>query len=223
MSTKLRCEAPVGSGAPGIVCSVEEPKARTKKKPDAHVVILTGRGGSFGCLHCGAEYKGALPAPVSIVVAASKAFNKDHRRCRLRSEGAYCPSCLRTGHGAEACPLLEVATIEQWLCGPDTGISSRAIVGAIVGSGYLRWNGGQIDASTPRDPSDFGRCHRLLKRFPRLRPSLHIVAEKHPEWAPLVREWDLLTSTFERESRAGTNAPETYALIQKLNAEGGAR
>jgi len=193
--------------------------ARAKKTD--HIVMHMGKGGRLGCLHCGQNYTAALPAPVDIVIAAGKAFEKAHVRCRKPASGLRCAHCLQMGHEPTACPELDVKTIAEWLKGPDTGTSSRTIVAAIHGS----WGWGGVErGSVPCDPDDFGRCHRLLERFPELRADFPTVATKYPEWAPFVREWPKLEALYREEVPTGTGAaPKLYAAMKKCSAEAGLR
>ena len=101
----------------------------------------------------------------------------------------------------------------DWLMAGDTGISSKAILAVMEGTRPPSWPG------TPSDPSDFGRCHRLLEHFPHYRVRLHEVVTAHPEWTGLVREWDSLTALYLEEIPSGT-APRLYARMQELNDEG---
>lgn len=82
-------------------------------------------------------------------------------------------------------------TPNDWILGNDMGISSRTIWAVMMGEGPPHWHG------TPSDPDDFGRCWRLLARFPEWRRRLPEVAERHPEWSGLVREWDRLSRMYE--------------------------
>src|SRR6516164_3966881 len=53
----------------------------------------------------------------------------------------------------------------RWLEGVDTGISSETIWRTLTGET-------PSDTDVPCDPSDFGRCYRLLKIMPEWRPRL---------------------------------------------------
>jgi len=52
----------------------------------------------------------------------------------------------------------------------------------------------------PRDANDFGRCVRLLLRFPLWRARLPEIAAKIPEWDGLCREWERLTEMWTAKS-----------------------
>jgi hypothetical protein len=108
----------------------------------------------------------------------------------------------------------------EWIIGNDTGISSKNIWTVATGLPlydmpyYYR-------GMTPADPSDFGRCYRLLKCFKNPDEVMAKVAERFPNWKPLVREWKTLTQMYETAvSSPEGRAPEMYNLMQKLNEEG---
>lgn len=101
----------------------------------------------------------------------------------------------------------------EWMMGPDTGISSKTICAVMTGCDTTgMW------CDVPHDPSDFGRCYRLLKLFPEWRPRLGEVAERFKEWGPLVAAWDELTALY-KEGVAGT-CSKLYARMQTLIDEG---
>ena len=104
----------------------------------------------------------------------------------------------------------------EWFAGPDTGVSSKVIWLVMMGMPVQLLGPGLPDP--PQDPSDFGRCYRLLNRFPEWRQRLPEVVEKYPRWGPMVREWPKLTEMYEAAvaSESG-DAPEMFKLMQKLN------
>ena len=98
----------------------------------------------------------------------------------------------------------------RWFCGGDTGISSQTIWSVMTGYRVER-------VGHPSDPSDFGRCYRLLKLFPEWRARLGEGTAAHPSWISLVAHWDELTSLYEEELKNGTGlAPKLYARMQEL-------
>lgn len=107
-------------------------------------------------------------------------------------------------------------TPRDWIIGRDTGLSSMTIWEFMTGLPVWelhRWSG----LHTPRDPSDFGRCYRLLQHFPEWRSRLPEMAEAKPEWAPLVAAWDELVALYEEELPSG-RAPKLYERMQELHA-----
>ena len=54
-------------------------------KPNTdHVVLIEN---VFTCKHCGARYPIALPCPINVMVAASRAFVVDHAYCKKQEAG----------------------------------------------------------------------------------------------------------------------------------------
>lgn len=103
---------------------------------------------------------------------------------------------------------------EQWIVGRDTGISSRTIWAVMMGVTPERpW--------VPCDPSDFGRCFRMLSVIPGWRERLPEVAAQYPRWAPLVERWRELEELYVEElQRPDRMAPKLYKRMQELIAAG---
>jgi hypothetical protein len=182
-----------------------------------HVIINAGAGGRFDCLHCGESYSPTYPVPVDLLSSMMKSWAGTHNRCKVGAKGIACHHCMGFGHAAKDCEQLNPASPQDWLDGPDTGISSKTIFSVMTGRGVL----GAFGPSVPWDQDDFGRCHRLLKLFPEWRKRLGEVAERHPTWAGLVREWDTLSALYEEEEPSG-RAPRCYQRMQELLRESGA-
>ena len=108
-------------------------------------------------------------------------------------------------------------TPETWIVGRDTGISSRTIW-AVMMHAVPRVHH-PFDFNVPQDPADFGRCYRLLHYFPEWRKRLFEVGEKFPEWKPMIREWDILESIFERDAPTG-KSDDLFYRLQELIKEG---
>lgn len=99
----------------------------------------------------------------------------------------------------------------DWLVSRHTGISSTCIFAFMIGA-----TPSSLSRKTPSDPSDFGRCHRLLLCFPEWHARLSEMAQAVPDWAPLIREWDSLTLMYINHD--GTSA--MYKRMQQLIEEG---
>ena len=78
---------------------------------------------------------------------------------------------------------------KDWFRSTDTGISSNTIFGVMTGT-LIAWTG------YPADPADFGRCYRLLAKFPEWRPRMQEVSKEYPNWERLVNNWDNLESLY---------------------------
>ncbi len=99
-----------------------------------------------------------------------------------------------------------------WLTSGDTGISSKTIWSVLMPHKINEW---YWHPDVPQDPSDFGRCYRLLKVMPAWRERLPEVAAVYPEWKPFVDAWDELTELYEKEFPTGV-AGKLYERMQKL-------
>lgn len=145
-----------------------------------------------------------LPAPIGEIytkcgMKLRKGMSKRHL-IAMHAASATCVPCaavvaaeLQVKRHERGPVPKNLSAYYDWADGPDSGISSRTIVRAITGAHVLeRW-----EPSPPWDDDDFGRCSRVLKRFPELRPQLHKVAEAHPAWRTLVDAWDELEALYE--------------------------
>lgn len=129
-----------------------------------------------------------------------------------------CPGCLqamlRELRDADVPKGDEAAA---WLAGDDTGISSKTIWHVMTGKPMP----GLFPPDTPKDPADFGRCFRLFEQFPQWYARFGEVADRYPEWRPLVDTWAELAEMYER-AVAAKGAEQTrlskamYARMKKL-------
>ena len=99
-----------------------------------------------------------------------------------------------------------------WLKSWDTGMSSETIWRVMMGETPSR-------PSIPYDPSDFGRCYRLLKTVPSWRGRMAEMGQ-FKAWKPFVEAWDELTALYEDElKRADGMAPRTYIRLHEVRGE----
>lgn len=115
----------------------------------------------------------------------------------------------------------DIPKLGDWLLAGDTGVSSETMaaiaLGATVASSTRRWGLGDA----PHDPSDFGRCYRLVQAVPSIRQDFERIAQAVPAFRAILREWDGLCAIYLRDLPTGESA-ELYARITALRAEGGA-
>jgi len=106
----------------------------------------------------------------------------------------------------------------EWFCSDDTGMSSEAIAAHMWGANSRlkcrdMW-------CAPSDPSDLGRCLRLLKLFPEWKPRIHEMKSYGKEWTFFVDHFAELEKSMTDEVgifwEKGRSAPKTYELMQKL-------
>jgi hypothetical protein len=149
-------------------------------------------------------------------------FKKAKKGARLVPDSAYtdcdCVGCLQQLihelklQAAMPPSATEPTAIDEWIASGDTGISSETIWHVLSGRPFPRH---QFRPSTPMDPADFGRCHRLLEKIPAWRARLPEVAVKYPGWSALVGAWDELTALYLEELPTG-RGPKLYDRMQAL-------
>lgn len=109
----------------------------------------------------------------------------------------------------------------RWIVGEDTGTSSIAIWSVMMGV-----HTSSSRHCTPSDPSDFGRCVRLLKLIPEWEDNLdklrvidfdrNINGVKYPKvWSSFVDNYWKMKRLYIQESNLG-QAPKLYKLMHSL-------
>lgn len=96
----------------------------------------------------------------------------------------------------------------EWFLSGDTGVSSKAIVAHLTG-----FNKTGEFSDYPSDPSDFGRCHRLLNSVPEFRQRINEMSNRSRQWAVLVEHWDELTTLLLDDY------PDMYKRMKQILAE----
>lgn len=93
----------------------------------------------------------------------------------------------------------------------DTGISSKSLAAEFLGIDYK-------DRHAPRDPSDLGRCLRLIAAVPSIRGCVDTLALKNESWAKAALAWDIISNLMIAEvgisCEKGTSAPKTYLAMK---------
>lgn len=97
----------------------------------------------------------------------------------------------------------------NWLMGDDTGASSKALASKLMGADRKHFD-------HPHDPSDFGRCHRLMQAVPEFRSRLHEMSTCGPYWKALVARWDEIEAWYVEETAEGPHADQTYKLMKSI-------
>lgn len=112
------------------------------------------------------------------------------------------------------------AAVVKWLLGTDTGASSRAIVAWMErDTEYDPEDHRYHAANYPHDPSDLGRCIRLLNIAPDYRARIAEMGLICPEWNALASEWAsleyrYLSNAFDKELQWTA----TYSRMRELLA-----
>ena len=103
----------------------------------------------------------------------------------------------------------------KWLMDGERGTSSNTIFRTLAGikPEPEDWS------SHPHDPADLRRCRLLLEQVPEFAPRIVEMAAVSPQWAGLVKFWELLCRTMDDECdwRNGKgHAANTYEIMQEI-------
>lgn len=180
------------------------------EKQEVTHIVLGGSGlepAGLVCLHCGQSHKIAYPIDLVMMAGTIELFGRLHRDCK--------PQPNPEAQAREDAKALKPTTPHEWIMGPDTGMSSITIWTVLGGYSFPDYK----HPAVPLDPDDFGRCYRLVKRIAGWEARLPEVAEKYPEWKPLVENWAILCALYEEELPTG-QAPKLAALMQRLQGAG---
>ena len=105
----------------------------------------------------------------------------------------------------------------KWLLSEDTGLSSEAICRHML-------IGKQRYADYPSDPSDIGRCFRLLALIPEWESRICEMAAYGAAWISLSEQWQQIKQCMEDEVgidwTKGDRASKTYDLMKAVQADG---
>lgn len=100
----------------------------------------------------------------------------------------------------------------KWLFSGDTGASSKSLAAEFFGHRYEH-------CYPPLDPSDLGRCLRLIKIAPSVRKCVDSLALKDDRWAKAAKVWDSIAEAMEEEVgidwSKGKKAPLTYNRMRR--------
>jgi hypothetical protein len=104
----------------------------------------------------------------------------------------------------------------KWLAGRDTGLSSRFILAYMERDTTVSAMDG-FEINYPHDPSDLGRCIRLMDIEPTYRTRIMEMAHLCPEWAAMASHWSELEALYREELAEDTGRAErTYYRMFEL-------
>jgi hypothetical protein len=177
---------------------------KNSKQPEPLHVVMAGR--KIRCCHCGASEDFA---PIRLTDKRLKAF--ELTVSSFQDEHANCPE--------PETPKTTEEAIARWINGPDTGCSSVQIWCKLTGTHINQTQYHENmwfpeDSRTPADPSDFGRCYRLVAGFG-WRDRLSEMRSVHPLWTVVVDHWDELAKLYEEELPSG-RAPRLFRRMKEL-------
>lgn len=103
--------------------------------------------------------------------------------------------------------------LDAWFSSDDTGLSSQYLASVLSDRGL-------IENNHPHDPTDFGRCVRLLDAVPELRAKLPRLSDvKHGRvWTAIYEYWAELELLYREESPSGS-CPRCYNLMNQIITE----
>jgi hypothetical protein len=107
-----------------------------------------------------------------------------------------------------------VTHLIEWLFGDDTGISSKSM--AAVALGVTKT--GRREFGAPHDPSDFGRCYRLVLAVPEIIDAFPAISKRVPVFTGILENWDELCALYERDLPTG-RSNDLYNRIKELRGE----
>lgn len=114
--------------------------------------------------------------------------------------------------------MLKPHVLAWWVLGNDVGLSSLALLAFMERNNLPKSD--RYDH--PLDPSDLGRCMKLMDIEPSYRERIHEIAVLSPEWAALSEHWSELEALYLEEYPTGY-APKCYARMQELLSDASAQ
>lgn len=127
------------------------------------------------------------------------------------------PHMVRLKHQDERVDYMN--RLLSWILSSDTGSSSWGIFFCMTGlhykNDYRDSGAGEIQHcfSWPSDSHDFGRCYRLLQRFPEWRKTLPLCTEFLPSFT-WVNKWDELEKFY--LEKCMKNGQVIYQSLDKI-------
>lgn len=107
--------------------------------------------------------------------------------------------------------------VSRWLLSEDVGVSSKAICAHMLGEPTE-------DYGYPHDPSDLGRCIRLLQLVPEWEPRIIEMSKYGPGWAGLAPQWRRIVDLYHSEGGVPPEqrkySTETWFAMKAAIADG---
>ncbi len=107
-----------------------------------------------------------------------------------------------------------IKAIGQWIADKDTGISSETMVAIALGAKKTK----SSRFNAPHDPSDFGRCYRLVKAVPEMKTQFDRIGKAVPTFKLILKNWDELCELYERDLPSG-KSDDLYKRIKELRGD----
>lgn len=97
----------------------------------------------------------------------------------------------------------------NWILSDDTGMSSKVIWGVMMKAEKY------YSSYTPSDPSDFGRCYRLLKLIQEWEDRLEELRIAGEKWGIFVDNYKKMCELYEEEKDSGV-CRKLYNFMQEI-------
>lgn len=82
--------------------------------------------------------------------------------------------------------------LTAWLASDDVGMSSKFMASVLTGEF-------QAEFAIPYDPSDFGRCVRMIQAVPELAPRIGEMRKHGPMWTAVADKWERWSEMLNEE------------------------
>ncbi|HCD1107773.1 hypothetical protein [Morganella morganii] len=98
--------------------------------------------------------------------------------------------------------------LKRWMSSDDTGLSSLYMASVLSDGGFT------AEFAFPWDPSDFGRCIRLIEAVPEMAGFISKMQSHGPEWTAIVANWEEWKKLYHDE-----NGEELYRQMKDAYAK----
>lgn len=112
------------------------------------------------------------------------------------------------GHNEAAKPII------HWMFNGDTGVSSETMAAFALGTQRERAFG----QDAPSDPSNIGRCDKLVMAVPEILDVFPVISRKAPVFRGISAHWDELCALYERDLSTGGSL-QLFRRIQELREQ----
>lgn len=99
--------------------------------------------------------------------------------------------------------------LTAWLASDDVGMSSKYMAAVLSGKFTA-------DFAYPHDPSDFGRCLRMIRACPEFEGLIHRMCSKGRQWEAVANNWEEWAKLYDIAAASPDGkATELYRLMKE--------
>lgn len=103
----------------------------------------------------------------------------------------------------------------NWMFNGDVGTSSQTMAAIACGLTKMKYG-----FSRPYDSGDFNRCYKLVLLVPEIKEHFPKIKELHPEFGPILDNWDRLVMLLEEDKKESPNkATRLWLAMKELDTE----